>query len=55
MDVKQRAGCLSYREDPQGFRSLLARTLTAHNAPAWSVSVSTSLQDPVRFLPYNGL
>ncbi|KAK3923529.1 Anaphase-promoting complex subunit 1 [Frankliniella fusca] len=37
VDVKQRAGCLSYSEDPHGFRSLLARTLTAQSVSAWSV------------------
>ncbi|XP_043478595.1 anaphase-promoting complex subunit 1 [Leptopilina heterotoma] len=36
LDVKQRAGCLSYLEDPRGFRSLMARTLTTENVIAWA-------------------
>lgn len=49
VDVKQRAGCLSYSEDPNGFRSLLARTLTAQSASAWSIppeSVLAFSSDP---------
>lgn len=45
IDVKQRAGCLSYSEDPHGFRSLLARTLTAQSASSWSVPVRFSLKE----------
>lgn len=41
LDVKQRAGCLSYLEDPQGFRSLLAQTLTSETAISWSIPVPT--------------
>ncbi|XP_075233032.1 anaphase promoting complex subunit 1 isoform X2 [Lycorma delicatula] len=37
LGVKQRAGCLSYLEDPHGFRSLLAQTLTSDKAVSWSV------------------
>ncbi|XP_046750016.1 anaphase-promoting complex subunit 1 [Diprion similis] len=36
VDVKQRAGCLSYQEDPHGFRSLVAQTLTTENVIAWA-------------------
>ncbi|XP_034233098.1 anaphase-promoting complex subunit 1 [Thrips palmi] len=43
VDVKQRAGCLSYSEDPNGFRSLLARTLTAQSVSAWSVPAESVL------------
>ncbi|XP_020285295.1 anaphase-promoting complex subunit 1 isoform X2 [Pseudomyrmex gracilis] len=35
ISIKQRAGCLSYLEDPHGFRSLVAQTLTTENAIAW--------------------
>ncbi|XP_017886466.1 anaphase-promoting complex subunit 1 [Ceratina calcarata] len=34
--VKQRAGCLPYIEDPHGFRSLIAQTLTTENVMAWA-------------------
>ncbi|XP_076241205.1 anaphase promoting complex subunit 1 isoform X2 [Calliopsis andreniformis] len=36
LDVKQRAGCLSYIEDPHGFRSLIAQTLTTENVIPWA-------------------
>lgn len=36
IDVKQRAGCLSYQEDKFGYRSELARTLTHSNIMPWS-------------------
>ncbi|XP_029167221.1 anaphase-promoting complex subunit 1 isoform X2 [Nylanderia fulva] len=36
LSIKQRAGCLSYMEDPHGFRSLVAQTLTTENAIAWA-------------------
>lgn len=36
VDVKQRAGCLSYQEDKFGYRSELARTLTHSNIVPWS-------------------
>ncbi|XP_033359600.1 anaphase-promoting complex subunit 1 isoform X2 [Bombus vosnesenskii] len=36
LDVKQRAGCLPYIEDPHGFRSLIAQTLTTENVIAWA-------------------
>ncbi|KAF7995485.1 hypothetical protein HCN44_006592 [Aphidius gifuensis] len=34
--VKQKAGCLSYIEDPHGFRSLIAQTLTTENLIPWA-------------------
>ncbi|XP_076758476.1 anaphase promoting complex subunit 1 [Xylocopa sonorina] len=34
--VKQKAGYLSYVEDPHGFRSLIAQTLTTENVIAWA-------------------
>lgn len=37
LSVKQRAGCLSYIEDPHGFRSLIAQTLTTEKAFAWTI------------------
>uniref|UniRef100_A0A0C9RW07 ANAPC1 protein n=1 Tax=Fopius arisanus TaxID=64838 RepID=A0A0C9RW07_9HYME len=36
LDVKQKAGCLPYVEDPQGFRSLVAQTLTTENVIPWA-------------------
>ncbi|KMQ87414.1 anaphase-promoting complex subunit 1 [Lasius niger] len=36
LSIKQRAGCLSYLEDPHGYRSLMAQTLTTENAIAWA-------------------
>ncbi|XP_070511648.1 anaphase-promoting complex subunit 1 isoform X2 [Cardiocondyla obscurior] len=36
LSIKQKAGCLSYLEDPHGFRSLVAQTLTTENAIAWA-------------------
>ncbi|XP_034943915.1 anaphase-promoting complex subunit 1 [Chelonus insularis] len=36
LDVKQRAGCLSYMEDPHGFRSLVAQTLTTEDVIPWA-------------------
>ncbi|XP_066581363.1 anaphase-promoting complex subunit 1 isoform X2 [Prorops nasuta] len=34
--VKQRVGCLSYLDDPHGFRTLVAQTLTTENVIAWA-------------------
>ncbi|XP_058810342.1 anaphase-promoting complex subunit 1 isoform X2 [Phymastichus coffea] len=39
LDVKQRAGCLSRVEDPQGFRTLLAQTLTTDDVIVWTASL----------------
>ncbi|XP_069677644.1 anaphase-promoting complex subunit 1 isoform X2 [Periplaneta americana] len=57
LDVKQRAGCLSYLEDPQGFRSLLAQTLTSDSTISWSIpaeSICAFSSDPtmVNFAHY---
>ncbi|XP_049874978.1 anaphase-promoting complex subunit 1 [Pectinophora gossypiella] len=38
VDIKQRAGCLSYREDPHGFLTLLAQSLTLDKSNVWSVA-----------------
>lgn len=44
IEVKQRAGCLSYLEDKFGFRTQLARTLTHSKIMPWNppASVITS-------------
>ncbi|CAG4961366.1 unnamed protein product [Colias eurytheme] len=36
VDIKQRAGCLSYLDDPQGFLTILAQTLTLDKTNIWS-------------------
>lgn len=36
VEVKQRAGCLSYTEDKFGYRSQLSRTLTHSNIVPWN-------------------
>ncbi|KAM3961524.1 LOW QUALITY PROTEIN: anaphase-promoting complex subunit 1-like [Aphomia sociella] len=36
IDIKQRAGCLSYLDDPQGFLTILAQTLTLDKSNIWS-------------------
>lgn len=38
IDIKQRAGCLSYLDDPQGFLTILAQTLTLDKANIWSAT-----------------
>ncbi|XP_068629420.1 anaphase-promoting complex subunit 1 [Battus philenor] len=35
IDIKQRAGCLSYVSDPQGFLTMLGQTLTLDKANIW--------------------
>ncbi|XP_063230624.1 anaphase-promoting complex subunit 1 isoform X1 [Bacillus rossius redtenbacheri] len=37
LDVKLRIGCLSYTEDPQGFRSLLAHALISDKTVPWFI------------------
>ena len=37
--VKQRAGCLPYVDDPHGFRTLLAQTLSSDSATSWQIPV----------------
>lgn len=48
--IKQKAGCLSYKDDPQGFRSLTGQCLAKDTAFHWSLSVpqllSTFASDP---------
>lgn len=41
--VKLRAGQLSYKEDPMGWRSLLAQTVTLRNSEARTFKVTFSL------------
>ncbi|CAK1542886.1 unnamed protein product [Leptosia nina] len=36
IDIKQRAGCLSYANDPQGFLTMLGQTLTLDKSNIWS-------------------
>ncbi|XP_041981224.1 anaphase-promoting complex subunit 1 [Aricia agestis] len=43
IDIKQRAGCLSYSDDPDGFLTILARTLTLEPARVWSASENIEL------------
>ncbi|XP_050344648.1 anaphase-promoting complex subunit 1 [Nymphalis io] len=38
VDIKQRAGCLSYLDDPDGFLTILAQTLTLDKSNIWSVT-----------------
>ncbi|CAH2241616.1 jg3948 [Pararge aegeria aegeria] len=38
VDIKQRAGCLSYSDDPEGFLTILAQTLTLDKSNIWSTS-----------------
>lgn len=38
--VKHKAGHLSYAEDPNGYKSLIAQTLSSNDFNSWSVSVS---------------
>lgn len=41
--MKQKAGCLSYLEDPQGFKSLLAQMLTTEKSNVWSAKPNNIL------------
>lgn len=38
--VKHKAGHLSYTEDPNGYKSLMAQSHSSNNFTSWSVSVS---------------
>lgn len=40
LNVKHKAGHLSYAEDPNGYKSLIAQTLSSNNFNSWSVAVS---------------
>lgn len=62
MDIKQRAGCLPYEEDPEGFKTLVAQTLTTDVSNIWSVlsdNIFSFSSDPAvlnftqQFLSYN--
>lgn len=49
IDIKQRTGCLSYLEDPHGYKTMLAHTLTINKTIAWSVleeSIFSFSSDP---------
>ncbi|XP_071453561.1 anaphase-promoting complex subunit 1 [Hetaerina americana] len=55
--VQQKAGCLSYTEDPHGFQSLLAQTLTSNMSNCWSIppeSIFAFTSDPsiITFVQY---
>ena len=43
LNVKQKAGCLPYHEDPKGFRSLTAQVLTKDTSFHWSLTASSEL------------
>lgn len=43
IDIQQKAGCLSYKEDPQGFRSLTSQCLVKDAAFQWSLAASKLL------------
>lgn len=43
LNVKHKAGHLSYAEDPNGYKSLIAQTLSSNDFNSWSVSVSNNL------------
>lgn len=40
LNVKHKAGHLSYAEDPNGYKSLIAQTLSLNDFNTWSISVS---------------
>lgn len=41
LNVKHKAGHLSYAEDPNGYKSLIAQTLSSNDFNSWSISVSS--------------
>lgn len=43
LNVKHKAGHLSYAEDPNSYKSLIAQTLSLNDFNSWSVSVSDNL------------
>ena len=43
LNVKRKAGCLSYKDDPQGYRSLTAQVLTKDTSFHWSLTASSTL------------
>jgi len=40
LNVKHKAGHLSYAEDPNGYKSLIAQNLSSNNFNSWIISVS---------------
>lgn len=40
LNVKHKAGHLSYSEDPNGYKSLIAQNLSSNNFNSWIISVS---------------
>ena len=42
LDIQQKAGSLSYQDDPQGFRSLTGQYLTKNTSFRWSMSLNSS-------------
>ena len=43
LNVKRKAGCLSYKDDPKGYRSLTAQVLTKDTSFHWSLTASSTL------------
>ncbi|XP_058442829.1 anaphase-promoting complex subunit 1 isoform X2 [Malaya genurostris] len=43
IDIKQRAGCLSYLEDPKRLKSMLSHTLTRDKYNSWRIDVNSLL------------
>ncbi|XP_055551724.1 anaphase-promoting complex subunit 1 [Wyeomyia smithii] len=43
IDIKQRAGCLSYLEDPNRLKTMLSHTLTADKYNSWKIDVKSLL------------
>lgn len=40
LNVKHKAGHLSYAEDPNGYKSLIAQNLMLSDKNSWTISVS---------------
>lgn len=40
LNVKHKAGQLSYAEDPNGYKSLIAQNLSLSDKNSWTISVS---------------
>lgn len=51
LDVKGKAGCLPYKDDPQGFRSLTAQCLTSDTSFQWKLSASSGLLSSFSSVP----
>lgn len=39
LNVKHKAGHLSYAEDPNGYKSLIAQTLSSNDFNSWTITV----------------